>query len=155
MLGIILGAKSKSIFPPGWKLCVGEHPTFKGSGVKEYDKDKFIPLVITMGSVMSKEWTGNSQTHLYMTVNDKSVQYLYCQPRTSYSVGTVSITNYTGSSIDLISFNGGFESLRKLTQLKTNFTFTCTMWLEKFGGGHRLFSFITEIFKKVGGEYVR
>lgn len=134
MLGIVLGAKSKSIFPPGWKLCVGEHPTFKGSGVKEYDKDKFIPLVITMGSVMSKDWTGNAETHIYMTVNDKSVQYLYCKPRTSSSLGTVSITNYTGSSIDLISFNGGFESLSKLTQLKTNFTFTCTMWLEKSGG---------------------
>lgn len=137
MLGRVLlnGSKGKSPFPSGFKLCIGEHPTFKGTGTVPYDKSKFIPLVITMGSVMSKEWAGNTQTHLYMTVNDKSVQYLYCQPRTSYSVGTVSITNYTGSSIDLISFNGGFESLSKLAQLKTNFTFTCTMWLEKFGGG--------------------
>lgn len=156
MLGIVLGAKSKSIFPPGWKLCVGEHPTFKGSGTISYDNTKFIPLTLKAVFSMANDWSGNNQTHLYAKVNDLNVSYLYCQPRTSYSVGYVSINNYKGMVINLIDLFDGLENLYKKSFVKTTFSFTCTMWLEKSGGGvnNLLYKKWHRLFKKGGVERV-
>ncbi|MEG0165942.1 hypothetical protein [Anaerorhabdus sp.] len=131
MFGIIKVFNQKSPFPPGFKLCIGEHPTFKGTGTVPYDKSKFIPLVITMENGMGNDWSGNAQTHLYKTLNGKNVEYLYCQPRTSNSVGYVSITNYTGVTIDLIRHSGGIDNLLLRNNIVSNFSFVCTMWLEK------------------------
>ncbi|SJZ57447.1 hypothetical protein [Anaerorhabdus furcosa] len=131
VLGKVLVNGNDSPFPAGFKFEFGEHPTLKGSGTINYDNSKLIPLVITLENGLANDWSGNAQTHLYKTLNGKNIQYLYCQPRTSYSLGYVSITNYTGLTIDLIRHSGGFDNLQKRTNIVTNFSCICTMWLEK------------------------
>ncbi|MEG0034392.1 MAG: hypothetical protein RR734_02240 [Bacilli bacterium] len=130
-LGKVLANRSNSPFPSGFKLRFGEHPTLKGSGTINYDNNKIIPLIITLENGLANDWSSNAQTHLYKTLNGKNIQYLYCQPRTSYSLGYVSITNYTGLTIDLIRYSGGLDNLIKRNNVVTNFAFITTMWLEK------------------------
>lgn len=139
MIFDILGSgKGKNPFP-GYELHFGEdHPTIRGSinSVVTWDSDKIIPLVIS-GDV-NGGWRENRYSHFDLYLNNAKVAGLYdCRPMTSYSVGSVSIN----MSVNLLLYKT-IEELKSINTIKfhrtdgdADFSWRCTLWLEKSGGG--------------------
>lgn len=131
MLGIIMGAKTKSIFPPGYKLKTG---TLVSGSSSITMPTNIIPVAISAGYVFG------SVRDAYVLLKDNLGKQLFYETEGYSGDGSATLYN---TRIDLMGlYNYDFEILKGVKTITWTTSATAhkvpnisvVAWLEKSGG---------------------